>query len=515
LQSNAAESSNLGAIPALDKNCFKDKIESSISEYVLYMRCKSGINDSTVIAMLSKLKEVMDDVKLELSMKVMHENQNVYTAINSIVYKVSSVLSQLDTIHKQNEFFLNKYGLIKPVEITLGSRIDQRNLHTSDQSVSKSIPETFQYIPLKKVLQKLFDQTNFGQYLDQSDDDLIRSFSDGKIAKNHELFSSKKNIQIQLYYDDVEVVNPLGAKTKIHELGMFYYSILNLPQKFCSTLPNIFMLAAVYSADLKKYGFDAVLQPFLREISELESSNGMQFETNFCVKGSLTMVIADTLAAHQLLGFQSPSANYFCRLCYTQKQHISKNLREIDCTMRTPSSRRMILDNNNLPSHGIAKPCSLENLNHFSVVENYAFNPIHDLLEGVVGDEIKLIFKHLVFTKKMITVAQINTRLPTFSYGIIESKNKPSSNFTEGMIKNVQDWSIKQKAAQTWCLVRYIPLIFGDLFTEDDPYLALLLLLLEIMEIVFAQELSLGQVVMLDSLIFQHHNLFKQLFSDV
>ena len=57
------------------------------------------------------------------------------------------------------------------------------------------------------------------------------------------------------------------------------------------------------------------------------------------------------------------------------------------------------------------------------------------------------------------------------------------------MLKNEQDWSIKQKAAQSWCLIRHFPLIFGDLFDEDDPYLEMMLFLLQILEIVFAEKL--------------------------
>lgn len=57
--------------------------------------------------------------------------------------------------------------------------------------------------------------------------------------------------------------------------------------------------------------------------------------------------------------------------------------------------------------------------------------------------------------------------------------------------------------------------MFGDVFKEDDQYLELILLLLQIMEIVFSSEVSRGQLVQLESLIFQHHNLYKELFPNV
>ena len=43
---------------------------------------------------------------------------------------------------------------------------------------------------------------------------------DGDAFKRHKLFSvNKKALQIFFYYDDLEVVNPLGSKAKIHKLS--------------------------------------------------------------------------------------------------------------------------------------------------------------------------------------------------------------------------------------------------------------------------------------------------------
>ena len=50
--------------------------------------------------------------------------------------------------------------------------------------------------------------------------DVLADFCDGFYYKNHELFSAHKNaLQIMMYYDDVEVCNPLGSHTKVHKLG--------------------------------------------------------------------------------------------------------------------------------------------------------------------------------------------------------------------------------------------------------------------------------------------------------
>lgn len=45
-------------------------------------------------------------------------------------------------------------------------------------------------------------------------------FCDAQIFKNHPLFSQDPTaLQLMLYYDEVEVTNPLGSKTGKHKLG--------------------------------------------------------------------------------------------------------------------------------------------------------------------------------------------------------------------------------------------------------------------------------------------------------
>jgi hypothetical protein len=55
-------------------------------------------------------------------------------------------------------------------------------------------------------------------------DGLITDYCDGYAFSLHPLFSrDPQALQIILYYDEVEVVNPLGSKTSKHKVGKFYY----------------------------------------------------------------------------------------------------------------------------------------------------------------------------------------------------------------------------------------------------------------------------------------------------
>ena len=72
--------------------------------------------------------------------------------------------------------------------------------------------------------------------------------------------------------------------------------------------------------------------------------------------------------------------------------------------------------------------------------------------------------------------------------------------------------SIGLNSIQTLCLVRNIPLIFGDIVPEGNQNWTLLLFLLQIINIIFSPSVSIDMTVHLRHLIMEHHDLFKQLY---
>ena len=54
-----------------------------------------------------------------------------------------------------------------------------------------------------------------------STDGVLRDFCDANFIKSHNLFNTHPDtLQFILFYDDIEVANPLGAKAGIHKLGV-------------------------------------------------------------------------------------------------------------------------------------------------------------------------------------------------------------------------------------------------------------------------------------------------------
>ncbi len=53
---------------------------------------------------------------------------------------------------------------------------------------------------------------------------------------------------------------------------MFYYTLGNLPPHLRSTQRSIQLLACASSRNIKQYGFEKVLEPFIKEINHLNKA---------------------------------------------------------------------------------------------------------------------------------------------------------------------------------------------------------------------------------------------------
>ena len=52
--------------------------------------------------------------------------------------------------------------------------------------------------------------------------EVLGDYCDGSLFQTHPLFSVEPHaLQIMLYFDELEVCNPLGSSAKVHKLGVF------------------------------------------------------------------------------------------------------------------------------------------------------------------------------------------------------------------------------------------------------------------------------------------------------
>ena len=99
---------------------------------------------------------------------------------------------------------------------------------------------------------------------------LLADFCDGSLFKGHPLFSIDRNaFQIVGYYDDLEVVNPLGSYVKKHKLGCLFFFLGNIRPQFRSTLKTIHLVAVGRTEDIQHYGTNSFLTPFVEDLKRL------------------------------------------------------------------------------------------------------------------------------------------------------------------------------------------------------------------------------------------------------
>ena len=121
-------------------------------------------------------------------------------------------LSDLCTRLKRDDCFVQHCGLVEPVEVFLGTRMK------TVRGQVKTVRDTGFIVPLKSTLQSLLNLPEIIDCLDNphiSNNEYMRDICDGNSIQSHPVFSlDPQALQIILYVDELELVNPLGTHTK-------------------------------------------------------------------------------------------------------------------------------------------------------------------------------------------------------------------------------------------------------------------------------------------------------------
>ena len=370
----------------------------------------------------------------------------------------------------------------EPVEIRVGSAYHATQFSGSKRKkILKT--DTFQYIPIEETLKRVLqmpDIVNEINYFHGSNSDCLMDRCDGSVFRTHPIFSTdKRAIQVIAYVDEIELCNPLGSSTKKHKLACLFFTIGNLRPNFRSRLKCIFVTAVASSIIINKHGMNSFLKPFVESMKTL-SKDGVKISINGeeCrYQVGVLATLADTLAAHSLGGFkESMSFAYrICRSCMATTEQIQFSFVESDFELRTPAKHKDHLRSLNGSSHasnstkfGVNRPSELDNIPFFSVVMNLPHDVMHDLFEGVIPYEMKLLLAHLV-NAKYFTIGTVNERLRQFDFGYTERSDIPSQLDEKNFMRKPEQ-KIRQSASKMWLLAIVLPLLVGDLVPENCEF---------------------------------------------
>lgn len=250
--------------------------DSSMPDSSLLNNDMENINfpnmSSIVESFISKIRQKMSISETDFSFLIENFGETVENILNHLNIPDSEVISvkqmflKSKTFRAQKNMQSNNINTVNPIEGFLGYRTETRI--KNGRSILVNVKETFQYIPITKTLINVISNKYYynlidsEQLLDEHHPQILRSFTDTKTFKDHPFLKKyPKSIRISLYYDCVEMANIGGSKTGFNNIGLFYFTIQNLPFPFNTQLENIFVLLSCYGRDIKKYGFKKLLKP--------------------------------------------------------------------------------------------------------------------------------------------------------------------------------------------------------------------------------------------------------------
>lgn len=449
-----------------------------------------GVND--VCSLMDTLFSLAKDVLVDKILSNPHMGclrEHILAAVSDESLG-GSLSAGLQTRATRLSFTQSNFKLVRPQKVFLRESRkpvranSQRNRVRAQLETRKKLTGCF--IPFKEQLQALLRLPEIAKFVTQnhsSQTDIMEDVCDGTYLQKHKLFKSEKIfLQIVLSYDDLELQNPLRSNTT-HKLGMFYFTLLNIPPQYRSQLHNIFLVGIARAKNLKGVGLGRLLADFLGQLKLLRTE-GIDMEIGTETKrvwGDLIFVTCDNPAAAFIGGFkESTAAIRCCRTCNLTKNEFAEKFTgfkirtqkeyhdqcgQLDKAQAQPGPNRVVTRQRLTKDFGINRKSVLCRIG-FPVAENLIQDPMHILLEGVCAQEMALFLSHIE-AEGVCTLKWVNEELEKFPYeSVHDLRNKP--NAIES--KHLKNLFVKQKASSILTLSYILPLILGEVCEVDEWY---------------------------------------------
>lgn len=515
------DNDNLGIVDNVNQEAiqlesyFNDELFGLTARKLIHLRETKKLTYKSVPHILEIMKDIKALYNLRLKVNIeniLHEEQlsdNARQAIKEEFDKQDHDFQNLVTTFSNEDRFncyvANHFKHVEPEQKYVGP---------------VELEESFQYVSILKTLVVLMQNEEvFAQVMNshESGDRTLRDLCDGtQFARNNFFKEHEHVLQIILYYDDFTVVNPIGYKASEYKFGAFYFTLGNIEPRYRSKLHVIQLVSLANSSTIKKYGFNAVLQPLVRDLQHLEAE-GIHIERpdgQLTLRGTIIAVIGDNLGMHSLGGFmESFNVRRPCRFCSIEKADLD-NLNIANTPKRTPASYNdqveVVSINPAMSSiYGVKSNSVLNNLRYFHVVGGMPSDIAHDLFEsGLACDILHCMIVYSV-NEGHYSIEYLNGRIQDFKYASTDKVNKPNK-----LTERLSILKVKQNCAQIWTLVRLFPLLVGEAVPEGDSKWEMYLTFVDMVEALCAKEMSIADVACLRELVNEFHEMYLEQFPE-
>lgn len=370
--------------------------------------------------------------------------------------------------------------------------------------------------PIKFQLKKFFETSSMLEQtmhnmtrLEQTND--ISNVVNGTLWKAIKpMYGEQLVIPLFLYSDEAELNDAIGAHSGTHKVCGLYYSLPTIPSHYLSRLSCIFIAGFVKATDIAERGPSTALKDLVNILIELEK-DGIELNIenkSVRVYFVLMAILGDNLGINQLMGYvTSFNSLLYCRFCTLNKNECKTTVILDPNLIRNKENYAIDLTKSSKES-GIKEECGFNRLQHYHAGDFVAVDVMHDFFShGICAYDLTLVFEHMIKTLR-ISLSIINYRIKMFDYGRTE-KQKTIKTITHQQIKLS---SYKMTAREMMLLVRYFPLIFGDLIPQHDKVWNFMMSLVELVDIVLLPRFNNEMLSILHEQIMYHHTHYQQLF---
>lgn len=454
-----------------------------------------------------------------------HQGSELEKEAMAVFDRIEDPFTSVSTTYRQDSVIKEKFNFVESEEVSVGYKACM--VKKGRKRVLATVPKCFHYIPLIGSLEQLLSHPKVLAMIDEPqkyNSAYLYDIRDGELMKSHPLFSVRPSaLQLILYSDEIEICNPLGSHATKNKLLMVYYTLGNINPKYRSKLAAIRLLAVAKKSELSECGVDGILARLHEDLVRLY--DGVKINTGNGERkifGALVSICGDTLAQHELCGFKEGVGFAFskCRQCECSFEDMQIYFDQVNFEDRTierhvrqcndiEKASTEYLRNSLKTTYGINRRSKLIDFPAFNLIKQTPQDVMHIILEGIAPLEIKCVMKQLILLGQL-DLDVFNTALTGFPYSPLDSRDKPSPVSYSTLASS--DNKLKQSSGQMIVLLKILPFLIDKV--KGTEYYAIILELIEIVQILFAPVIGLQTINKLKTLIEQHLKHVKKLFPD-
>jgi hypothetical protein len=184
--------------------------EKNLKDHIKFLRSMTNIPLTTINKLVEYIL-TMDRDYIEIMKSLSEKSTERMKQIQMLAKNNENYNStyKQDKLHTSSEYY------IKPTEFRFGSREEFSLCHNKRKVITRE--ETFQYIPISRTLKVILKNEQVREVISQNNFhcDFIPTHYSSKF------WSNKNTLRIILYYDEVEIKNPLGNINFLKILAFF------------------------------------------------------------------------------------------------------------------------------------------------------------------------------------------------------------------------------------------------------------------------------------------------------